>query len=190
MSEAAGGNEALQLWSTNAPDLIFLDLRMHEMNGLEVTSHIRADEARRGARRTRIVIVSASALEHERAAALSRGADAFLAKPFREGGVFGQLENLLGIAFLREMSGEPATPEVEGAMNSKRLAKLPADLRERLAAAASGGEGELVQALAAQVAALDAALGDELALLAREYRFDEIETALSACRAPGEETRS
>ena len=46
---------------------------------------------------------------------------------------------------------------------------------------AAGGESDALHLLALEAATHDAAVGIELAALARAYRFDEIEAALAMC---------
>jgi len=168
--EASGGEEALTMLRSDAIDLAFVDLRMNGMSGLDV---VRTKQTS-----TRIVVLSASAFDHERVAALDAGADAFLTKPFREQAIFAQLESLLGVRFVREEIA--AVRATDRALSPELLAALPADLRIRLKAAAAGGESDALQRLAAEAASHDAAAGAELARLARSYRFDEIEAALEA----------
>ncbi len=187
VTEASGGEEALDRWRSELPDLIFMDLRMQGVDGFEATSRIRAEQSDAGRRHdTRIVVLSASAFDHERAEALERGADAFLTKPFREQAVFAQLENLLGVRFLHEETHPLTGAGDENVLSSENLSSLPAGLRSRLSAAAAGGESDALYALALEAATHDAAVGAELATLARAYRFDEIEAAL----AMGEEAKS
>jgi len=171
--EAADGEEGLVLWEKESPDLIFMDLRMQGMSGFEA---MRTIHARQSSTNTRIVVLSASAFDHERIEALERGADAFLTKPFREEAVFAQLENLLGTRFARADSSSEI--HAAGTLAREALATLPADLRIRLKAAAAGGESDVLQSLAAEAGEYDERIGAELAFLVRAYRFDEIEAAL------------
>jgi signal transduction histidine kinase/CheY-like chemotaxis protein len=176
--DAVNGQEALARWRSESPDLIFMDLRMQGINGFEATRRIRAEQTDAGRRRdTRIVVLSASAFDHERTEALECGADAFLTKPFRDQAVFAQLENLLGTRFVREEGHDSAANEGR-VLSPEQLSTLPIGLRRRLSAAAAGGESDALQVLAAEAASHDAAIGAELGFLARTYRFDEIEAAL------------
>jgi len=189
VTEAGDGEEALARWRGESPDLVFMDLRMQGISGLEAMRRIRAEEAEaRRTRVTRIVVLSASAFDHERIEALERGADAFLSKPFREQAVFAHLENLLGIRFVREETEDGRAGHDGGVLRPETLASLPANLRIRLTAAAAGGESDALQTLAAEAATHDAAIGAELAVLARSYRFDEIEAALAQCEPRRKET--
>ncbi|APF38749.1 hypothetical protein BOQ54_16650 [Chelatococcus daeguensis] len=64
-------------------DLVLMDARMPEMDGLEAVRRIRAAEAAHPRPvHARIVMLTANAFAEDRAAALAAGADDFLAKPF------------------------------------------------------------------------------------------------------------
>ncbi len=79
--QAADGIEALALFEEWRPDLIFMDIQMPKMDGMEATRRIRRSP---GGRHTPIVVVSASALENVESAALAAGANGFMRKPYRE----------------------------------------------------------------------------------------------------------
>jgi CheY-like chemotaxis protein len=64
-------------------DLILMDCQMPGMNGYDATEAIRADEARRGLRRTPIVALTANVMARDRERAMESGMDSFLAKPFK-----------------------------------------------------------------------------------------------------------
>ncbi len=75
--EAQNGAEALARVEEEIPDLIFLDLRMPGMGGLETLQHLKADQ------RTALVpVIVVTADADEKVRALDLGADDFVAKPF------------------------------------------------------------------------------------------------------------
>jgi two-component system KDP operon response regulator KdpE len=76
VSVASRGEEGLALAAANEPDLIILDLGLPDMDGLEVCSRLRAWT------QTPIVVLSVREEEREKVAALDRGADDYLTKPF------------------------------------------------------------------------------------------------------------
>ena len=76
----ASGQEALEKASSSSYDLIFMDMMMPVMDGLEATRAIRRQE--NGKRRTPIVAVTANVERRDEQACADAGMDAFLTKPF------------------------------------------------------------------------------------------------------------
>lgn len=73
VGEAANGMEAIDQADWYRPDAVVLDLRMPEMDGLEVTRMIKA-------RWPEMVVVVLTLYAEQRTAVLKAGADAFVAK--------------------------------------------------------------------------------------------------------------
>ena len=78
---AANGNECIELLAESQFDLVFMDLRMPGLNGLEAVSRIRSGVVP-GVEGIPIVALTAYALESERAECMAVGMDGFLGKPF------------------------------------------------------------------------------------------------------------
>ncbi len=78
----ANGREAVEALATAPYDLVLMDVHMPEMDGLEATKRIRAQE-KAGRRRSRmpIVALTASTLDDDRQVCVDAGMDDFLAKP-------------------------------------------------------------------------------------------------------------
>jgi PAS domain S-box-containing protein len=81
--EARSGEAALYLYNEGVKaDLIFMDVQMPEMDGLETTRRIRAQELEKGKNeRVPIIALTAGALQEERERCLKAGMDEFLTKP-------------------------------------------------------------------------------------------------------------
>ncbi len=77
---ATDGRKGQQLVAELLPDLILLDLALPEVDGFDVLDSIRADPATAA---TPVVIITAHGDSSTAAEARDRGADAFIAKPFR-----------------------------------------------------------------------------------------------------------
>ena len=80
---AASGQEALTILENASFDLIFMDMQMPEMDGLETTARIRGNEGRTGLA-TPIVAMTANAGEDAREKCLGGGMNAYIAKPIND----------------------------------------------------------------------------------------------------------
>ncbi|MCH2163029.1 MAG: ATP-binding protein [Marinovum sp.] len=81
--EASNGGTAVEWFLTGAFDLIFMDVSMPVMDGLEATRAIRAKEQDAGLRPCRIIGLTAHASIADRDACLNAGMDLHLSKPVR-----------------------------------------------------------------------------------------------------------
>lgn len=76
VTTASRGEEGLALAAASEPDLIILDLGLPDMDGVEVCARLREWT------QTPIIILSVRDSERDKVAALDRGADDYLTKPF------------------------------------------------------------------------------------------------------------
>ena len=76
VTTASRGEEGLALAAAQPPDLIILDLSLPDLDGIEVCSSIRAWS------QVPIIVLSVRDAEKDKVAALDRGADDYLTKPF------------------------------------------------------------------------------------------------------------
>jgi signal transduction histidine kinase len=76
---AANGVELLDMLARGAYDLVFMDVQMPEVDGLEATRRVRRDWP--PASQPRIVAMTAAAFPEDRARCLEAGMDDFLSKP-------------------------------------------------------------------------------------------------------------
>ncbi|MBY0420925.1 MAG: response regulator, partial [Parvularculaceae bacterium] len=81
---AENGREAVAAFAARAYALVFMDISMPEMDGLEATRRIRARERDLGAAATPIVAVTAHAMPGDRESFLAAGFDGYLSKPVRK----------------------------------------------------------------------------------------------------------
>jgi two-component system, OmpR family, phosphate regulon response regulator PhoB len=77
--EAADGNEAWTLIQQYKPSLVLLDVQMPGRTGIEILGSIKSDPALKA---TRVILLTAKALEADVEAGMSAGADFYLTKPF------------------------------------------------------------------------------------------------------------
>ena len=129
--EAVNGVEAVEAARRQKPDIVFMDIRMPEMDGLEAMQLIAADP---GMEAVKVVAVSASTLEHERQHYLSSGFDEFLGKPVRMEQIYRCMAHLLGVEYEYEDEGEPRGQPAEPVALAE--ISLPVELLQRLRSAA------------------------------------------------------
>ncbi|HCE6135877.1 TPA: PAS domain-containing protein [Legionella pneumophila] len=77
---AANGQEALNLWKKNEYDLIFMDIGLPDMDGYQVTHHIRVQEVAKN-RHTPIIALTAHVGEENKQRCIESGMNAVLSKP-------------------------------------------------------------------------------------------------------------
>ncbi len=99
VTEATNGDQALALAPTLKPDVVFLDLRMPGIDGLELAKRLRAQS---GGTAMKLIAMSASVLSFNREKAFAAGCDDFLPKPFREDDLLARL----GLALHLEWIGD------------------------------------------------------------------------------------
>ena len=136
--EAENGQQAIAIWETFAPHLIWMDMRMPVMDGYEATKQIRAREKvgkwsneevesvqfltqnsskgnwaghlyRTQNSKTVILALTASALHEEKAVVLSAGCDDFVRKPCRQEILFEKMAQHLGVRYV--YASQPATAQ-------------------------------------------------------------------------------
>ena len=79
ITEAANGFEALRCLPREAFDLIVTDINMPDINGLELVSFAKSNDAYRS---IPLIIVSTEGADRDRERGLELGADAYIVKPF------------------------------------------------------------------------------------------------------------
>ncbi|GAB4169562.1 MAG: hypothetical protein Fur0039_08460 [Rhodocyclaceae bacterium] len=170
--EAANGREALAVTETFDPELVLMDWRMPELDGLETMRRMRS---RAGGARPKIVMLTANVMDESRSEALAAGADEFMPKPYEENDFYAMLERLLGVVFERrgEASGPPGPAlRVPVELPVAGLEALAPDTLAGLREAALSLSQERIGAALARVAAEDGELAGRLQGLAdtMDYR--------------------
>jgi signal transduction histidine kinase/DNA-binding response OmpR family regulator len=79
---ACNGREALEALEAGAYDLVFMDVQMPEMDGLEATAAVRKKESSTGKHQP-IIALTAHAMKGDQERCLAAGMDGYLTKPIR-----------------------------------------------------------------------------------------------------------
>ncbi len=89
---ARDGLEAIEIIKGKRPDLVLADLEMPRMNGLELTAHLRANQATRD---VPVIMITSRSTEKHRREAETTGVNMYLTKPFMEDELLGHIHHLL-----------------------------------------------------------------------------------------------
>jgi two-component system sensor histidine kinase/response regulator len=108
---ANDGLQAVQKFTAWPYDIVFMDMRMPEMDGRDATRMIRRWEKEQRRPRAQIIALSASVLKEEVALAIAAGCDAHLAKPVRKQVLLDIIERSRVLLD----SQPPVTREIDGA---------------------------------------------------------------------------
>ncbi len=172
---AENGAEAVQVWEEWQPHLIWMDMRMPVMDGLEATRKIRTAE--KDDHNTIIIALTSSAFQEDHIRVLEKGCDDFLGKPFRQLDIAEMLIKHLGVQFeYKEVKEPPA--KISERPDTLDLTTLPAEWRSELHQAAIKADGLMIAALAEQIRSQRPDLTTVLTKLANNFDYDAILIAL------------
>ncbi|WP_199321139.1 PAS domain S-box protein [Microcoleus sp. FACHB-831] len=190
--EAANGIEAIALWSSWRPDLIWMDIKMPVMDGYEATRQIKARERQlasgdleinslensstQGAiAKTVIIALTASAFEEERVNILSAGCDDFISKPFRESVLFDKMAQHLGVRYLFEEENYPPLSQpatIPRQLIPEDISVMPTEWIAQLHQAVLCANDEEILKLIEQIPSPEASLAYALKELVNNFRLD------------------
>ncbi|MBW4445206.1 MAG: PAS domain S-box protein [Plectolyngbya sp. WJT66-NPBG17] len=168
---ATNGEDAIAQWHHWQPHLILMDMRMPVMSGYEATRHIRSLESAQT--RSRILALTASAFEEQRASILAAGCDDLLAKPFRESHLFEKLAEHLGVNYLYKEDGEH---QIDSSLELTRsmLETMPQAWIAELHQASLAVDADRILQLVQQIPETNQRVEIALTELVQQFCFDEI----------------
>jgi PAS domain S-box-containing protein len=161
---ATGGLEGIELARRHRPDVIFMDVKMADLDGFAATRRLALNET---TARIPVIAVTASAFGDTRQAARDAGCAAYLPKPVRAEALFAVLQAHVGVQFVRDDGSDTGTLRFRVLTHDAQLARR---IRE---AVAIGGVSDL-EAISQQLVsgtAAEAALGERLARLVANFDF-------------------
>jgi signal transduction histidine kinase/CheY-like chemotaxis protein len=176
--EAVNGQEAMEIWASWDPHLIFLDLRMPVMDGSEVTRQIKASPQ---GKHTIIIILTANAFDEDRSAVLALGSDDFMRKPVRESQIILALQHHLGVQF------EAALPPARlielrpsGHSAADYAAVLSTNWRKKMDRAVVEADVDAMQTLIHEVQDIAPELSQKLAQMVYNFDYDGIRSLMGS----------
>ncbi len=175
---AAGGGEALQVARAQRPEIIFLDLLLPDLSGLETARQMLADKS---CGSPKVIAHTASALGRHRDEALAAGCVDFVAKPFDCERIYECVARHLGVRF------ERTVPPVEMPVAPLERVSLPDGLCARLLVAAELHSTTALKAGLQELRQLGpeaTRLAEEIRRLMHSYDMDGIQRLISQLAIP------
>ncbi len=151
VQEASNGMEALEIWDTYSPHLIWMDMRMPVMDGYEATKRIKGTIKGQA---TAVIALTASVWEEEKAVILSAGCDDFVRKPFHTEAIFDIMAKHLGVGYIyqeQELPSPPSNVTREPLNFTDLLVAMSKEWIVKLYEAALDADSELVSQLLKEV---------------------------------------
>ena len=175
LREASNGKEAVEIWDTWEPHLIWMDMRMPIMDGYEATKQIKSTTKGQA---TAVIALTASTLEQERAVVRFAGCDDFLRKPFREADIFEMMNKHIGVRYVYEHPTQKDSSIPEDAkynvLTTAAISALPESWVASLEQAILSVNVKLIYTLIEQIRPENAALANSLKTCIDKFEYDKI----------------
>ncbi len=163
---AAGGLEAIELARAHHPQVVFMDLKMSDLDGLEATRRLAQDPITAA---IPVIAVTASAIGDIRQTARDAGCVDYLSKPVRAQLLFAMLQTHLGVRFVS--AGDDSSRRDTALTDFDRRLEISTRLRNAVAL----GDVSDIQQLAHHLMQGDlaeVAVGERINRLAISFDFD------------------
>ena len=166
---AESGQTAVEICRSWHPHLTWMDIRMPGIDGYQATKLIKESEGPE----TKIIAVTASAFEEERARVLESGCDDFVRKPFSEADIYGLTARHLNVQYIYEEL-EPSVVTENMRLTPADLTGLPDDWVIELREAATRGRAQKLLTLIKQIEEGNHKVADTLRAMVANYEFQHI----------------
>ena len=175
--EANNGEEAVEIWRSWQPHLIWMDMQMPIMDGYEATRIIRASESPEST--CKIIALTASVFDTQRSAMLALGCDDFVSKPIREDTIFEKIAEHLGVVYTytenesQDSASNQESSDLQQIINQD-LNALERDWLLELDFAARAADEESIFQLLTQIQDAHPAIATLIQDLVNNFHLDQI----------------
>ncbi|MDJ1177368.1 ATP-binding protein [Roseofilum sp. BLCC_M91] len=179
VQEARDGEEAVQIWQTWEPHLIFMDIRMPKMTGEEAAREIKSQTKTHP---PIIIAVTASAFHHQRDSVIASGCDDVIAKPFLPLEISQCLERHLQVQFIYQTTQDRSllTPE---SLTEQDLKSLSLSWLEEFEQVVIVGMDDEIYNSLAQLGAEGEKIAQYLQPFVDNFQFQELLDWIQECKS-------
>lgn len=167
VAEASNGEEAVGLAQSWRPHLVWMDMRMPIMDGLEATRRVKAQP-----QPPVVIALTANAFAEDRQEALAAGCDDFVAKPYQVECIYAKMAEHLNVQYDVVTAG--TSEFTEDIPQEVSLHCMPDTWRSQLQEAAQCLDQLSIHQLLEEIPDQNQALRNKLEQLVQEFRFDLI----------------
>jgi PAS domain S-box-containing protein len=168
---ATNGAEAVQEFEEWRPDLILMDFRMPVMDGHEAIRRIRAMA---DGKDTKIIALTASAMDENRQELMGIGADDFIGKPFRETELFQKIHAHVGVKYLYAEDATAAAKDDAAELTPESLEAWPQYLIDPMREAVITADLDELLARIQEVEPRYPRIAQELRRLAESFQYQKL----------------
>ena len=171
IKEASNSKEAIEIFESWQPHLIWMDMRMPVMDAYEATQNIKATAQGQA---TAIIVLTASVLEEEKAVILSSGCDALMRKPFREEDIFEAMHKHIGVEFIYEEVQEKEIKLTGEILTRENLATLPEECQRGLEDAIVNSDRKTMNGILEKISLEHEELAEALQTSLYNFEYEKI----------------
>jgi len=183
IKEAENGTQAVQIWKTWKPHLIWMDIKMPVMNGYEAAKQIRKISEQEILNKVVIIAVTASVFEDDIKNYTEYACDDFLSKPIHEHEVFELMHRHLGLRYTYEENpvtdSQDENNSIQAILESEIISTLPGNILDRLSLAAEKLDMDLIDSVIEEINNINPELADGLRELADDFEYEKIKEIIS-----------
>ena len=181
VQEATDGEAAIAQWQDWRPHLIWMDMRMPKVSGVEATARIKALDV---GRQTLILALTASAFEENKETAIASGCDDFVRKPIQAAEIFEKMAQHLGVRYQYEETNETlSAPLDDEPITSATFSNTTAAWRYALTQAVLDLDDQAILQMAAALPKAEGAIATALQKCVQDLEYKKLLQMLQEAEA-------
>lgn len=163
VTQAENGKIALEQIEKDEPNIVFMDIRMPVMDGVEAFHEIKKQYPQKD---IKIICITASTLQHEQKKYIDMGFNTHISKPFQHNDILNALKTCLNIEYNYEEPAATAPKELDDIDWSKVI--IPSEIKTKILDSAGLSSITSLEKACDQLASVENG-GKELAQLLRKF---------------------
>ncbi len=168
---AVNGKQAIELFKTWHPHLIFMDMRMPVMDGYEATRHIKRHK--KGAQ-TKIIALTASVFDQDRSEILVAGCEEIIRKPFKAQEIFETIKKYLKVRYIYGDKTSSPIPVNFQELTIDYFKQLPVSWQNKISTGIREGDQEGLLVCVEQIRSDYPDTAQSLSEMVKNFRFDKL----------------